>query len=75
MKIMIIGDNRVFECLPGVTLGKIMDDDTIAELGDLYGEGGATAASALLVEKLQTKFPNKYKEMVTNLNNLKKKRN
>ena len=55
-------------------LGEIMDDDTIVELGDLYGEGGATVASALLVEKLQTKFPSKYKEMVTNLNNLKKKK-
>ena len=28
MKIMILGDNRVFECQPGVTLGKIMDDLT-----------------------------------------------
>ncbi len=26
MKILILGDNRVFECKPGVTLGKIMDD-------------------------------------------------
>ncbi|MCD4657353.1 MAG: hypothetical protein K8S87_07390 [Planctomycetes bacterium] len=28
MKILILGDNRVFECEPGVTLGKIMDDLT-----------------------------------------------
>lgn len=54
-------------------LGKIMDKDTIAELDDLYGEGGANSASTLLVEKLQAKF-SKYKDMVTNLNNLKKKK-
>ena len=44
------------------------------ELDDLYGEGGANSASTLLVEKLQTKVPGKYKEMITNLNNLKKKK-
>lgn len=54
-------------------LGKIMDKDTITELDDLYGEGGANSASTLLVEKLQAKF-SKYKDMVTNLNNLKKKK-
>ena len=58
-----------------INLGKIIDRDAIAELDDLYGEGGANAASTLLVEKLQSKFPSKYKEMVTNLNNLKKKKN
>lgn len=55
-------------------LGKIMDEDTIATLDDLYGEGGANSASTLLVEKLQSKFPSKYGDMVTNLNNLKKKK-
>ena len=55
-------------------LGKIMNKYTITELDDLYGEGGANSASTLLIEKLQRKFPTKYKEMVTNLNNLKKKK-
>ncbi len=55
------------------SLGNIMNKNIIVELDDLYGEGGANSASTLLVEKLQTKFPNKYKDMVTNLNNLKKK--
>ena len=56
-------------------LGKIMNDDTIAELDDLYGEGGANSASTLLIEKLRIKFPSKYEDIVTNLNNLKKKKN
>ena len=55
-------------------LGKIMDKDVIQELDEMYGEGGANVASTLLVEKLQIKFPSKYKDMVTNLNNLKKKK-
>lgn len=55
-------------------LGKIMDNEVIQELDELYGEGGSNVASTLLVEKLQLKFPNKYGNMVTNLNNLKKKR-
>lgn len=54
-------------------LGEIMDKDILVELDDLYGEGGSKSASTLLVEKLQSKFPTKYNEMVTNLNNLKKK--
>jgi len=55
-------------------LGKIVDKDVIQELDEMYGEGGANVASTLLVEKLQSKFPDKYKDMVTNLNNLKKRK-
>ena len=46
----------------------------IEELDDLYGERGVNSASTLLVEKLQEKFPNKYKDTMTNLYNLKKKK-
>jgi len=56
-------------------IGEIMDKDTIAELDVLYGEGGANSATTVFVNKLQEKFSTKYKDMVTNLNDLKKKKN
>ncbi len=55
-------------------IGAIMDKDTIAELDVLYGEGGANSATTVFANKLQEKFPTKYKDMVSNLNNLKKKK-
>ena len=56
-------------------IGKIMNKDTLEEIDFLYGEGGANSATTVFVNKLKEKFPTKYKDMVTNLNNLKKKKN
>ncbi len=54
-------------------LGSIMNDKLVHDLEDLYGEGGANAAATLLVENLQSKYPKKYANMITNLNYLKKR--
>lgn len=57
-------------------LGKIFSKETIEELENYYGEGGATAAAELLIVELKSKHPSKYGRMETNLNllrNIKKK--
>jgi len=49
-------------------LGTVLNDKTIENLDNYYGEGGANAAATLLVTELKDKYPTKYGRMETNLN-------
>jgi len=51
-------------------LGEIFNSEFINSLDDYYGEGGSNAAATQIVERLQARYPKKYKDMQPNLTRL-----
>lgn len=53
-------------------LSTVLNKQTIENLDNYYGEGGANAAATLLITELKSKYPTKYEKMESNLNLLRK---